>query len=119
MSAEFALTADMALVGHPRSVSAAASASQTWRCSGISGKSLNQRWIVLPNTSGVMSASVFSVRSFPTEIGAQRAVHPLARTDGEKLRIADAAVVSWPGDRERPVAWQASDLAGERAKGHV
>lgn len=33
---------------------------------------------------------------------------------GEGLRIEDAAVVSWPSDRERPLAWQASDVAGVR-----
>lgn len=78
------------------------------------------RWILIgrrrPTLSSVLATSVFSVWRFPTEVGAQRAVHPLAWAGGDErgVRIEDAAVVSWPGERVRPLAWQVSDLAGER-----
>lgn len=57
-------------------------------------------------------ASTFSAWRFPDDIGAQRAVHRLAWTNGDFLQISDAAVVSWPEDRERPLAWQALELEG-------
>jgi uncharacterized membrane protein len=48
--------------------------------------------------------------SFRSDLAAQRAARALAGPSGEVTAVDDAAILSWPGDRRRPLAWQARDL---------
>lgn len=43
---------------------------------------------------------------------AQRAAHRLSAARAD-LTVDDAAIVSWPADRSRPIAWQARDLTAD------
>jgi uncharacterized membrane protein len=52
--------------------------------------------------------------SFRSDLAAQRAARALAGPDGEVTTVDDAAIISWPSDRRRPLAWQARDLGTEQ-----
>jgi uncharacterized membrane protein len=51
--------------------------------------------------------------SFGSDLAAQRVARTLAEGPGEHPAVDDAAIISWPGDRRRPLAWQARDLGAE------
>lgn len=55
---------------------------------------------------------------FPTADGADRALTTLKELQSQQLIVVeDAAVVSWPSDRQRPKTRQAHNLAGAGALG--
>lgn len=51
--------------------------------------------------------------SFRSDLAAQRVARALAGPSAEVAAVDDAAIISWPRDRRRPVAWQARDLSTE------
>ena len=51
--------------------------------------------------------------SFGSDLGAQRAARALTGRPRESVGVEDVAVVSWPADRRRPLAWQACDVVNE------
>lgn len=50
--------------------------------------------------------------AFSSDHAAQRAVRRLAGSPRTAPSFDDLAVVSWPADQRRPLAWQARDLTG-------
>jgi uncharacterized membrane protein len=60
------------------------------------------------------AASVLAAWIFPTPDGATHAQHIVDRPRHPTLVIDDMAVVSWPGSRPQPMAWQVQDLDPER-----
>jgi uncharacterized membrane protein len=60
--------------------------------------------------------TTLSTWTFDTPQGAERAVRRLARLPADRpVTVQDAAVVSWPPGRRKPVAWSAGDLVGTAA----
>ncbi|MCO1656451.1 DUF1269 domain-containing protein [Pseudonocardia humida] len=60
--------------------------------------------------------TTLSTWKFDTPQGAERALRTLSRLQADRLvAVQDAAVVSWPGGRRKPRAWQARDVVGPAA----
>ena len=58
--------------------------------------------------------TVLSAWVFPSELDAQRTARRLSSAALTAPPVDDAAVVSWPADRRRPLAWQARELTTEQ-----
>ncbi|HEY5786048.1 MAG TPA: DUF1269 domain-containing protein [Microlunatus sp.] len=52
--------------------------------------------------------------AFSSDLAAQRAVRRLAGSPRTAPSFDDLAVVCWPADQRRPLAWQARELSGDR-----
>lgn len=62
--------------------------------------------------------ATLTVWKFPTAGGAEEAVRTLERLQSQELiKVQDAAVVSWPADKNKPKTRQLHNLAGAGALG--